>query len=72
MTAPDHMFRTSKKPCIEGGIQTWSPLYAGPTRKTSTPAQASKMRLAVGAAIRSPGRLAAAVHRAGRAFDPCP
>jgi hypothetical protein len=53
----------------------WSPLYPGQIRTTSICALASPMRLAVGAAIRSsgrsPGRLAAAVHRAGRAFDPC-
>jgi len=47
----------------------WSPLYPGQVRKTSIRALVSPMRLAVGAAIRSPGRLAAAVHRAGRAFD---
>jgi len=50
----------------------WSPLYASQNRMTSTRAPTSPMRLAVGAAIRSPGRLAAAVHRAGHAFDPCP
>jgi hypothetical protein len=43
----------------------WSPLYAGHIRKTSIDAPVSPMRLAVGAAIRSPGRLAAAVNRAG-------
>jgi hypothetical protein len=51
-------------------LRQWSPLYASQIRTTSIRVLASPLRLAVGAAIRSPGRLAAAVHRAGRAFDP--
>ena len=43
---------------------SWSPLYACQIRTPSIRAPALPMRLAVGAAIRSPGRLAAAVNRA--------
>jgi hypothetical protein len=52
-------------------LPPWSPLYASQIRTTSIRVLVSPLRLAVGAAIRSPGRLAAAVNRAGCAFDPC-